>query len=141
MAADGLLLRAEQLYVELGQSAPEIAAALGVGRRTVYDWRDKYDWDLKRSQWVHKTARARTESALDTHREQARANVLTSIRRRELLRQFAENEKHETRDRIAAIKLDATLDPAGTATPTPVGERDKPLTDGEAIQRYRDELG
>jgi len=112
VAAEAERLKAERLFVEAGYTCGEIAAALSIPRRTVYGWRDKGDWEIKRSELSHKSAHGRTEAALECNRSEAAANVGTHLERRAILAACYRDSEVEWRDRIAAIKLDAALDPA-----------------------------
>lgn len=97
--------------MEQGEQPAAIASALSIGRRTVYDWLNKFGWRDERAKWLHDSAQVRTESARDANRQSATANVLTHVRRLELLKDIAEDRDLEARDRIAAIKLSVELDP------------------------------
>ena len=47
--------RAKRLYVEQGQSAEEVADAIGCSTRTVQGWIKGLDWKIARSAWIELT--------------------------------------------------------------------------------------
>ena len=42
--------QAETLFLQEGLSADEICKTLNVSRRTIFYWREKYEWDRKRAE-------------------------------------------------------------------------------------------
>jgi hypothetical protein len=115
VASDAVRLQAQRLFVVDGLNPSEIGRAVGVDRATVHRWRLAGNWDLARSEHCNKLQQAATEGATAGAREAARGAVLTAARRREILAICAESSEAKWSERIAAVRLDAELDPAANA--------------------------
>lgn len=111
MATDRDRAKLRQDYINAPEKPPSdraLAASCGIDRETVKRWRIADSWEVSRAEFWQRATNVATSAAIA---DKVAGSILTAIRRRELLRQIAEDEKANTHARVAALALDAKLDP------------------------------
>lgn len=114
MASDRDRLRAERLYVEGGKSPAVIASDIGIARSTVYEWRREGDWDAKRKELSDRIGRVVREASDEAAAAVAATHrILSRMEGLAIAAEIARAASNEPRDRLAAIKLAATIEAWG----------------------------
>jgi hypothetical protein len=111
VASDADRDKLAQDYIKAAHKAPSdrsLAASCGIDRETVKRWRVADSWELRRAEFWQRATNASTSAAIAA---KVAGEVLTAIRRREILREIAEDSKANIHARVAALALDAKLDP------------------------------
>lgn len=116
MATDRDRLRAERLYVEGGKSPAVIASDIGVARSTIYEWRAAGDWDAKRKELSDRIGRVVREASDEAVAAAAtKFRILSRLEGLAIVAEIALSAAVEPRDRLAAVKLAASIDAWGGA--------------------------
>ena len=126
MATDRDRLRAEQLYVQGGKACAVIASDIGVARSTIYEWRNEGAWDAKRKELSDRIGQVVREASDEAAAVAAtKFRILSRAEGLAIVAEIACSTAVEPRDRLAAVKLAASIDAWGGA---PSDDGDGPPT-------------